>query len=69
MDLLGRLPMTQSVHDSIWVTVDRITKSAHFLPVRTNYSMERYAQLYINEIVRLHGIPKIIISDRDPRFR
>ena len=68
VDLLGGLPMTQSGHDSIWVIVDRLTKSAHFLPVRTNYPMERYAQLYINEIVRLHGVPKSIISDRDPRF-
>ncbi|KAL5815789.1 hypothetical protein ACOSQ3_024167 [Xanthoceras sorbifolium] len=55
-------------HDAIWVIVDRLTKSAHFLPVRTDYSLDRLAELYIREIVRLHGVPVSIISDRDPRF-
>ena len=48
--------------------MDRLTKSAHFLPVRTDYSLDKLADLYIKEIVRLHGIPISIISDRDPRF-
>ena len=48
--------------------VDRLTKSAHFLPVRTYYSLDKLAELYIEEMVRLHGIPVSIISDRDPRF-
>ncbi|KAL5767474.1 hypothetical protein ACOSQ2_014257 [Xanthoceras sorbifolium] len=55
-------------HDAVWVMVDRLTKSAHFLPVRTDYSLDRLAELYIREIVRLHGVPVSIISDRDPRF-
>ena len=48
--------------------VDQLTKSAHFLPVRTDYSLDKLAELYIMEIVQLHGIPVSIISDRDPRF-
>jgi len=68
MDFVSGLPLTQKKHDAVWVIVDRLTKSAHFLPVRTDYSLERLAELYISEIVRLHGIPLSIISDRDPRF-
>ena len=68
MDFVVRLPLTGRKHDSVWVVVDRLTKSAHFLPVRTNYSLDKLAELYIKEIVRLHGIPVSIISDRDPRF-
>ena len=48
--------------------MDRLTKSTHFLPVRTDYSLDKLADLYIKEIVRLHGIPISIISDQDPRF-
>ena len=48
--------------------MDRLTKSAHFLPIRLDYSMDRLADLYVHEIVRLHGIPLSIVSDRDPRF-
>ena len=62
------LPLTGTNHDSVWVVVDRIMKSAHFLPVRTYYSLDKLAELYIKEIVRLHGIPVSIISDRDLRF-
>ena len=68
MDFVVGLPLTGRKHDSIWVLVDRLTKSAHFLPVRTDYSLDKLAELYIKEIVRLHGIPISIISDRDPRF-
>ncbi|KAJ9180916.1 hypothetical protein P3X46_009103, partial [Hevea brasiliensis] len=59
---------TQKSHDAVWVIVDRLTKSAHFLPVQMDYSLERLAKLYIDEIVRLHGVPVSIVSDRDPRF-
>ena len=68
MDFVVGLPLTGRMHDSVWVVVDRLTKSAHFLPVRTDYSLDKLAELYIKEIVRLHEIPISIISDRDPRF-
>ncbi|KAA3470061.1 DNA/RNA polymerases superfamily protein [Gossypium australe] len=51
-----------------FVIVDKLTKSAHFIPVRTNYSLDKLAELYISEIVRLHGVPLSIVSDKDPRF-
>jgi hypothetical protein len=54
--------------DAVWVVVDRLTKSAHFLPIKTTYDMSRLAKEYVSEIVRLHGVPVSIISDRDPRF-
>ncbi|KAG8489111.1 hypothetical protein CXB51_017135 [Gossypium anomalum] len=68
MDFVSGLPLTPSKKDSVWVIVDRLTKSAHFIPVRTDYSLQRLAKLYVAEIVRLHGVPVSIISDRDPRF-
>ena len=55
-------------HDSIWVIVDRLTKSAHFLAVRKDFELERLAELYVRQIIRLHGVPVTITSDRDPRF-
>ncbi|KAI3775098.1 hypothetical protein L1987_49666 [Smallanthus sonchifolius] len=63
-----KLPRTSSGHDSIWVIIDRLTKSAHFLPIREDYRVEKLAQIYIDEIVSRHGIPLNIISDRDSRF-
>ena len=63
-----RLPLIGRKHDSVWVMVDRLKKSAHFLPVRTDYSLDKLAKLYIEEIVWLHGILMSIISDRDLRF-
>lgn len=68
MDFITKLPRTARGHDSIWVIVDRLTKSAHFLPVREDYKMEKLARIYIDEIVARHGIPLSIISDRDSRF-
>ncbi|KAG8503456.1 hypothetical protein CXB51_001429 [Gossypium anomalum] len=68
MDFVSGLPLTPGKKDAIWVIVDRLTKSAHFIPVHTDYSLNKLAELYIREIVRLHGIPLSIISDRDPRF-
>ncbi|RVW73465.1 Transposon Ty3-G Gag-Pol polyprotein [Vitis vinifera] len=58
----------QGGNNAIWVIVDRLTKSAHFLPMKVNFSMDRLASLYIKEIVRMHGVPVSIVSDRDPRF-
>ena len=69
MDFVVGLPLTRRKHDSVWVVVDRLTKSAHFLPVRTDYSLDKLAELYIKEIVRLHGIPISIISDHYFRTR
>ena len=68
MDFVSVFPLTQQKHDSVWVIVDRLTKSANFIPVRIDYSMDRLAELYVDEIVRLHGVPLSIVSDRDPRF-
>ena len=68
MDFVVELPVTGRKHDSVWVVVNRLTKSAHFLPVRTDYSFNKLTELYIMEIVQLHGIPISIISDREPRF-
>nr|GFA32346.1 retrotransposable element Tf2 [Tanacetum cinerariifolium] len=68
MDFVTRLPRTQRRHDAIWVVVDRLTKSAHFLPIRKDYSVSRLAETFQQEIVRLHGTPSAIVSDRDPRF-
>ena len=55
MDFVASLPQTQRQHDAIWVIVDRLTKSAHFLPINVEDSLEKLAQLYVDEIVRLHG--------------
>ncbi|GJY38080.1 putative reverse transcriptase domain-containing protein [Tanacetum coccineum] len=68
MDFVTKLPRTSSWHDTIWVIMDRLTKSAHFLPMREDYKMDRLARLYLNEIVARHGVPISIISDRDSRF-
>ena len=68
MDFVSGLPRTRRDHDSIWVIVDRLTKSAHFLAIKTTYSLSRLARLFVDEIVRLHGAPVSILSDRDPQF-
>ena len=68
MDFVSGFPLTQQKHDSVWVIVDRLTKSTHFIPVWIDYSMDRVAELYVDETVRLHGVPLSIVSDRDPRF-
>jgi transposase InsO family protein len=68
MDFIAGLRITQKVNDSIWVIMDRLTKSAHFLPVKITYRPPKYAYIYITEIVRLHGIPKTIVSDRGTQF-
>ncbi|GKC97382.1 putative reverse transcriptase domain-containing protein [Tanacetum coccineum] len=68
MVFVTKLPRTSSGHDKIWVIMDRLTKSAHFLPMREDYKMDRLARLYLNEIVSRHGVPISIILDRDSRF-
>ncbi|GJT76720.1 putative reverse transcriptase domain-containing protein [Tanacetum coccineum] len=68
MDFVTKLPRTQSGNDTIWVIVDRLTKSAHFLPMRETDPMDKLAKLYLKEVVTRHGIPVSIICDRDPRF-
>jgi len=68
MDFIVGLPNTSQKHDSIWVIIDRLTKTAHFLPVHTTYNAKKYANIYLDKIVRLHGIPKTIISDRGAQF-
>jgi len=68
MDFVSGLPRTTAGYDAVWVIVDRLTKSAHFLPIRTTYSVDKLAELFIKEIVRLHGVPLSIVSDRDTRF-
>ena len=68
MDFVSGFPLTQQKHDSVWVIVDKLTKLTHFIQVRMDYSMDRLAELYVEEIVRLHGVPLSIMSDRDPRF-
>ena len=68
MDFIVGLPNTSKGFDSIWVIVDRFTKIAHFLPVKTSYTARQYAQLYLDYIVSLHEIPKTIISDHGTQF-
>nr|GEV70355.1 hypothetical protein [Tanacetum cinerariifolium] len=68
MDFVTKLPRTSSGHDTIWVIMDRLTKSAYFLPIREDFKMDRLARLYLNEIVARHGVPILIISDHDSRF-
>ncbi|KAA3484298.1 Transposon Ty3-G Gag-Pol polyprotein [Gossypium australe] len=65
---ISKLPLTSKKKDAVWVIVDTLTKSGHFIPIRIDYSLEKLAELYIAEIVRLHRVPISIISDRDPRF-
>ena len=61
MDFVVGLPKTMGKYDSIWVIVDRLIKSAHFIPVKVTYNVEKLAKLYISEVVRLHGVPLSII--------
>jgi hypothetical protein len=68
MDFIVGFLRTQLGYDSIWVIVDRLTKVAHFIPVKTTYSGLQLAELYISLIVCLHGVPKKIVSDRETQF-
>jgi hypothetical protein len=64
MDFIVGLPRTRADYDSIWVVVDYLTKSTHFIHVKTSYSSVVLAELYMSQIVCLHGVPKKIVSDR-----
>lgn len=68
MDFIVVLPHTQQGKDAIWVVVDRFSKSAHFIPIRTTNSTSDLAPIYAREIVKLHGVPKTIVLDRDAKF-
>jgi hypothetical protein len=68
MDFIVGLPLTARKFDSIWVIVDRLSKSAHFIPVHTRYDARNYAEIYIARVLCLHRVPKMIISDRGLQF-
>jgi hypothetical protein len=68
MDFITKLPKTTKQHDSIMVVVDKLTKYAHFIPVKLTHKASNIVDIYMREIARLHGIPKTIVSDRDPKF-
>ena len=68
MDFVTHLPRTLWKHDSVWVIVDMLTKTTHFLPIDLRISMQKLTQIYIDEIVIFHGVPSSIILDRDPIF-
>jgi hypothetical protein len=68
MDFVSGLPRGKRGNNAIWVIVDRLTKFALFLPVKMTDSVDKLAKIYVNEVVRLHGVPTLIVSDRDPRF-
>jgi hypothetical protein len=68
MDFIVGLPHTSRGYNSIWVILDRLTKSAHFIPISTTQRVRQYVELYLSHIVRYHGIPKTIISDRGSIF-
>jgi hypothetical protein len=68
MDFIVGLSRTQSSYDSIWVIVDRLTKVAHFIPIKTTYSGPQLAKLYMSMIVCLHGVLKKIVSNRGTQF-
>lgn len=68
MNFIVGLPMSSCHHDSIMVTVDRLTKVAHFSPIKSSYTVATVAWVFLEEVVRLHGIPQRIISDHNPMF-
>jgi hypothetical protein len=68
MDFIMGLLLTARKFDLIWVIVDQLTKSAHFVPVNTNYKIQKYAKIYITRVMYLHGVLKTIISDRGSQF-
>ena len=69
MDFVTALPRSSKGNNAVWVIIDRLTKSAHFIPFRVGQTTEVLAEKYMKEVVRLHGIPVSIVSDRDTRFR
>ena len=68
MDFVTHFPWIPRRHNAVWVIVDRLTKSTHFIVVWMTFTLEEFYRLYIREIIRLHGLPVSIVSNRDPRF-
>ena len=68
MDFVVGLPATQKGHNGVWVVVDRLTKTVHFLSFNTKWSVVKLTRYYVREVVRLYGVPASIVSDRDARF-
>ena len=68
MDFITRLPRTKKHNESIMVVVDKLSKEAHFIPVKSTYKVVNIANIFMKEILRLHGIPKIVITDCDAKF-
>ena len=68
MDFIDGLPRTRRGNESIWVIIDHLTKTAHFIPIRSNRTAASLVEIYMREIVRLHGVPSSIVCDRDPLF-
>jgi hypothetical protein len=68
MEFITKLPRTSKQHDSKMVVVENLTKDAHFIPVKLTLKETNVVDIYIKEIARFHGIPKIIVSDRDLKF-
>ena len=68
MDFIIGLPMTWRQHDSIMVVVDKLTKATHFIPIKSTYKTHAIAKILMKDIFRLHGFPKAIVFDRDPKF-
>ena len=68
LDFITGLPRNQNLNDSIMVVVDKLSEAAYFIPVKTTYKAANLADIFLKQLFRLHGIPKVIISDRDPKF-
>jgi hypothetical protein len=68
MDFITGLPKTSKQHDLIMVVVDKLTKSSHFIPLKTTHKETNVVDIFLKEVAFLHGIPKMIVSDRDPKF-
>ena len=68
MHFVYKLPRTRNGYDGVWVIVDRLTKLAHFIPVREKYSLNKLAELFLSKVMKYHGVSVSIISDWDPRF-
>jgi hypothetical protein len=68
MDFITGLPRTSKLHDLIMVVVDKLTKASRFIPLKTTHKATDVANIFIREVARLHRIPKMIVSDRDPKF-
>ena len=68
MDFVSGLLKSRKGNNAVWVIIDRLTKSALFLPMKMTDLVDKLAKLYVSEVVRIHGVPVSIVSDRDPRF-